>query len=89
MKLTARPATEKYASPATPAIPHDPWTLRQERADHEQPYGGVQHDEHVGNRSRDPQHRHGRSPGQREPGDAQGDAEQIRRNPQARQPLSP
>src|ERR1700745_3343213 len=38
------------------------------------------------NRLRDPDPRHGRLPGQREPGEAQGDGEQIRRNPRAQEP---
>jgi hypothetical protein len=63
--------------------------LGQVRADQDEPEGGVQDVEHVGNRLYPAEHGYGRMPGLREPGDAQDDGEQIRRNPQPREPSPP
>ena len=46
---------------------------RAVRADQDEPEGGVQDVEHVGNRLHPAEHGHGRMPGLREPGDAQDD----------------
>ena len=64
-----------------------PWA--QVRAGQDEPEGGGQDVEHAGNRLHRAEHGHGRMPGLREPGDAQGDAEQIRRNPRARELVPP
>ena len=67
----------------------DPRALGQVRADQDEPEGGVQDVEHVGDRLHPPEHGYGGMPGLREPGDAQDDGEQIRRNPQPREPSPP
>ena len=67
----------------------DPGALGQVRAGQDQPEGGGQDVKRAGNRLWSPEHRHGRMPCLREPGDAQGDAEQIRRNPRARELVPP
>ena len=51
--------------------PDDPRTLDQVRAHQDQPQGGVPDVERAGDRLRGPEQRHGRTPGLREPGDAQ------------------
>jgi hypothetical protein len=67
----------------------DPGALGQVGAGQDQPEGGGQDVKRAGNRLRNTEDGHGRVPGLREPGDAQGDAEQVRRNPRAQELVPP